>query len=85
MEQIPNYLMWREFGTLQAVSTVFCYVLFTTLSFSLRNDKGVHGLVILFSKSQGQYVKIPINMTFRMYKLIHATHNASRVASKRGR
>ena len=21
LEQIPNYLMWREFGTLQAVST----------------------------------------------------------------
>ena len=24
MEQIPNYLMWKEFGTLQAVSAVLC-------------------------------------------------------------
>ena len=29
LEQIPNYLMWREFGTLQAVSTCLNITRFT--------------------------------------------------------
>ena len=43
MEQIPNYLMWKEFGTLQAVSTVMCSLVHQGFLLGIKN---VHVLIV---------------------------------------